>query len=323
MREEMTGKEGKNKMINYFSDTNSDTKETISVCVWNGVVVLYNELLLNNKLAEKFPLNCQNGQGICGVDEVSLSNAIKAEIPNIEMPIQSINEISENDVFSFDASKKEKKVFLYDALDLIEFLYRHLCSPQQIGRYHEYYSHQHYVFNKDISNEQENFISKINTIFHRNGLPYRLNDGKIERIIDETMKEIVERTSFYTTDGDLNSMLNIAYTKFKSPKKEIRHEALEKIWDAFERIKTIYSIELSMDKKQSIEKLIKDASDENEVMKILLTEDSHDLSKIGNNTQIRHHETDRIAITNERYIDYLFFRVSNIMQLFLKNIEKK
>lgn len=310
-------------MIKYFSDMNDDVKEIISINVWNGIVVLYNELISNNKLAEKFPLNCQDGQGICGVDEASLSHAIKAEIPNIEMPIQPINEISKDTMFSFDTPKKEKKVSLYDALDLIEFLYRHLCSPKPVGKYHDFYRHQHFVFDKDISNEQNDFTSKIDTIFYRNNLPYRLNDGKIERIVDEIMSEIVDRTSFYTADNDLNSMLNIAYTKFKSPKKEIRHEALEKIWDAFERMRSIYSVELSIDKKNSIEKLIKDASNENGVMQILLNEDTHDLSKIGNNTQIRHHETDKIAITDEKHIDYLFFRVSNIIQLFLKNIEKK
>ena len=308
-------------MVKYFSDTNHDVKEVISVDIWNGLVALYNELISNNKLAEKFPLNCQDGQGVCGIDKASLSHAIKAEIPNIETPIQAINKANQNDIF-LDTPKKEKTVFLYDVLDLIEFLYRHLCNPQTIGKYHDFYRHQHFVFDENILEEQQNFTSKINTIFSRNGLPYTLNDGKIERIVDEVMSEIAQRTVFYTTDTDLNNMLNIAYTKFKSPKKEIRHEALEKIWDAFERVKTIYCIELSMDKKQSIEKLIKDVSSENEVIQILLNEDANDLSKIGNNTQIRHHETNRIAITDERHIDYLFFRVSNIIQLFLKNISK-
>lgn len=310
-------------MIQYFSDKSNDAKEIISVDIWNGIVALYSELILNNKLAEKFPLNCQDGQGICGVDENSLNHAIKAEIPNIETPIHAINKVVKNDTFSFSAPKKEKIVFLYDALDLIEFLYRQLCSPQSIGKYHDFYRHHHFIFDENILEEQKNFTSKINTIFHRNNLPYRLNDGKIERIVDEVMSEIVNRTLFYTADNDLNSMLNITYTKFKSPKKEIRHEALEKIWDAFERIKTIYSVELSLDKKQSIETLIKKASNENEVMQTLLNEDTNDLSKIGNNTQIRHHETNKIAITDERHIDYLFFRVSNIIQLFLKIIEKE
>lgn len=310
-------------MIHYFSDTNKDTKEFISADIWNGIVVLYNELITNNKLAKNFSLNCQDGQGICGVDENFLNHAIKAEIPSIEMPVECINNIDENKSFPFDFSKKEKKVFLYDTLDLIEFLFRHICSPKPIGQYHDYYRHQHFIFNENISTEQNDFTSKINTIFHRNNLPFRFQDGRIERIVEETMREIVERTLFYTIDNDLNTMLNIAYTKFKSPKIEVRQEALEKIWDAFERMKTIYSLELGIDKKQSIEKLIKDISDENEVMQILLTEDAYDLSKIGNNTQIRHHEANKVAINNEKHIDYLFFRVSNIIQLFLKNIEKR
>jgi len=59
-------------MVKYFSDTNHDAKEVISVDIWNGIVALCNELISNNKLAEKFPLNCQDGQGVCGIDKDSL-----------------------------------------------------------------------------------------------------------------------------------------------------------------------------------------------------------------------------------------------------------
>jgi hypothetical protein len=308
-------------MFNYFSDKYENTSETISIDVWNGIVAQYDELVSNNILAKHFPENCYDGQGIVGVNKISLEDAIKSEIPEMSIPIRRSRPTSAS---SWDSSIEENGVSLYNTLDFIEFLFRHLCSPKPIGKIHDHFSHYHLSFDEDISQQQEDFISKINTIFHRNKLPYLLQeDGLITRINDETMAYLVMRDEFYTPDKDLNQLLNIAYSKFKSPKKEMRKEALEKLWDAYERMKTIYAIDPSTDKKGSIATLLKTISDESEAIVTCLDKDMQDLTDTGNGMHIRHYETDKVPITNDKHVDYLFFRMSNIIQLCLKSLEVK
>ena len=44
---------------------------------------------------------------------------------------------------------------------------------------------------------------------------------------------------FYTGDGELDRMLETARCKFINPDEAIRREALESLWDAWERLKTL------------------------------------------------------------------------------------
>lgn len=118
-----------------------------------------------------------------------------------------------------------------------------------------------------------------------------------------------------TNDQELDSLINEAKDRFFIPKdKQI---ALEKLWDAFERIKTYFG----SNKRKSSSELVSIASDgfnfefiENEFK--LLT-------KIGNEYRIRHHETDKIELTKSKHIDYLFFRMLSLIDLCIKSINEK
>lgn len=118
-----------------------------------------------------------------------------------------------------------------------------------------------------------------------------------------------------TNDQELDSLINEAKDRFFIPKdKQI---ALEKLWDAFERIKTYFD----SNKRKSSSELVSIASDgfnfefiENEFK--LLT-------KIGNEYRIRHHETDKIEVSKSKHIDYLFFRMLSLIDLCIKSINEK
>ncbi|WP_159949987.1 hypothetical protein [Polaribacter septentrionalilitoris] len=118
-----------------------------------------------------------------------------------------------------------------------------------------------------------------------------------------------------TNDQELDSLINEAKDRFFIPKdKQI---ALEKLWDAFERIKTYFD----SNKKKSSSELVSIASDgfnfefiENEFK--LLT-------KIGNDYRIRHHETNKIEVSKSKHIDYLFFRMLSLIDLCIKSINEK
>lgn len=74
----------------YFSDKeqlNKDKKltETISVNVWNGIVVFVNSLISNNNLAKDFPSKCPDGYDICGVNEHEFFVGANSIVPSFSV----------------------------------------------------------------------------------------------------------------------------------------------------------------------------------------------------------------------------------------------
>lgn len=117
-----------------------------------------------------------------------------------------------------------------------------------------------------------------------------------------------------TEDTQLNNLIKEAKERFFFPND--KQVALEKLWDAFERIKTYYD----SNKKQSSKKLIENASrgfDEG-----ILSKEFIELTNIGNQFRIRHHETDKLEITDNKHINYLFFRMLTLIDLCLTTINE-
>jgi hypothetical protein len=117
-----------------------------------------------------------------------------------------------------------------------------------------------------------------------------------------------------TKDVELNILIKESKSRFLNPKdKQI---ALEKIWDAFERIKTYFSA----DKKKSLTILLEQIS--SEIDKSELESEFRTLTSIGNNYRIRHHEQGKKSLTENDQIDYLYFRVLTLIDLCIKSINK-
>lgn len=55
--------------------------------------------------------------------------------------------------------------------------------------------------------------------------------------------------------------------------------------------------------------------------RMLIEEEFDNLTKIGNNFRIRHHETDKIEITDLRYYDYFFNRCVSLIALAVHYLE--
>lgn len=117
-----------------------------------------------------------------------------------------------------------------------------------------------------------------------------------------------------TNDEELNVLINEAKDRFFNPKdKQI---AVEKLWDAFERIKTYFDD----NKKESAERLVNLAS--NEFDKRLINDEFEILTKFGNDYRIRHHETNKKEIKNPKHLNYLFFRMLSLIDLCLTSIDE-
>jgi hypothetical protein len=99
-----------------------------------------------------------------------------------------------------------------------------------------------------------------------------------------------------------------------SPDPRLRQEALERIWDAFERLKTI---EPGADKKASVEALLRRAIAEPNLRENV-NDDMTDLTWIGNRFMIRHTETDKIPVGESDHVDYLFHRMFAVIRLLLR-----
>ena len=126
--------------------------------------------------------------------------------------------------------------------------------------------------------------------------------------------ELLFNEKIATKDEELNKLIKEAKDRFTSPNdKQI---ALEKLWDAFERIKTYFD----SNKKQSSEKLVNIVADGFDVDSV--NNEFKLLTLIGNTYRIRHHESDKKEIKSVKHINYLFFRMLSLIDLCLNSIKE-
>jgi len=125
--------------------------------------------------------------------------------------------------------------------------------------------------------------------------------------------ELLFNQETHTNDNELNNLIDESKRRFLNPNdKQI---ALEKIWDAFERIKTYFN----SDKKKSLSILLTTISID--IDKSELENEFRTLTEIGNNYCIRHHEKGKKALTEPSQIEYLYFRVLALIDLCIKSIK--
>jgi hypothetical protein len=197
-------------------------------------------------------------------------------------------------------------------LDLIQFCYQAVSNPIQTD-YHSFFRHYHLTF--DEKSGKEDFREKTNTIFRRNGIAFFLeHDGSIKRVVPELFKGFVS-THLRTGDAVLDKMIDDAQKKFLNPDTKIRKEAIERLWDCWERIK---SLENPANKKKSISVLLDKASAEPNT-RTLLEEEACKLTVIGNTFHIRHSEVTQVVITDNPMIDYLFYRLFAFIQMLVSS----
>ncbi len=285
--------------MEYFSERERGPKprieEDISSSVWGGIVVLIQSLVSTGAFGAHFPELCPDGAGPVGTDEQAFALSLQAEIPEIEWPLNT-TQIPDTLV----------------ALDIVQFCYLHVSKPIE-GDYHPFFRHYHLSF--DIEEGKIDFFKRINRIFSRNGIAYELNEnGNIIRLAPPVLREELASTDFQTGDSTLNKMLHEARQKFLNPDPAIRKEAVERLWDAWERLK---SIEDPSNKKRAITQLLNKASVDIKFREILVKE-ARELTDIGNSFHIRHSEVTQTAIQNPLHIDYLFHRLLSLIILLLK-----
>lgn len=162
--------------------------------------------------------------------------------------------------------------------------------------------------------EKTNFQQSINRLFKTQKIAFRLSDrGLIEQVIDYEVlsPELIDKIEKISEPG-VAELTEEAIKRHMQPTASSQKDAVEKIWDAFERVKTIYT---GLNKKASAEKLIDEISGDTDGFADILNREFAELTKIGNEYRIRHHETDKKEIRDIRHYNYLFNRCLSVIIL--------
>ncbi len=265
---------------------------------WGGLVALISTLSSNGAFGLSFPERCPDGTAIVGTQFYEMSLAICAEIPGLEWPLRA-----------------DRLTDVATAMDVLEFADAHVAQPIA-GSYHSFFQHSHLNF--DRAEGQRNFRERVNRIFARNGLRYRLSDiGLIERTVPTPLGPLLARSFPSTHDSVLDELLIDAMRQFADPNSSVRRDGLEKLWDAWERLKT-----LAVGDKKASTKAVLDAAAVEIEFRALLEAEAKELTRIGNKFRIRHSEASQTVIVEDSQIDYLFFRLAALLWLVISAVSE-
>ncbi len=260
-------------------------------------------------LANKFPEYCPDlGNVVCGLDVTSFEKMLKFQIPGL--------------FYGFDGKVVYPSVDEYDQyalLDYIEYIGMNIKDVTEYD-YHSFFQHHHLKL-ESTTQVFVSFQREVNEVFELTGLLYTLADSKrVERITtaDKQIDESKEMVQTITEPG-LKDLINDAISFYKHPNPAIYRSAVEKLWDALERVKTYY-VPAGMDKKNSVETLIKSIANNQQHYFDLFSAEFKTLTEIGNNYRIRHHETDKHDINDDNYFEYLFNRCFALIVLAIKYV---
>lgn len=126
------------------------------------------------------------------------------------------------------------------------------------------------------------------------------------------MQHVIEELNPASGDTKLDRYLIEARTLYQSRSEGERTFALERLWDAFERLKTL---DVPGNKPASASALLMNVQSER--FRAFVETEMVALRNFGNDFMIRHHETDKAPVPPESE-DYLFARMGSLI-VFLLN----
>ena len=113
-------------------------------------------------------------------------------------------------------------------------------------------------------------------------------------------------------------LLEEAISRYRRPSPKDTRVAVEKLWGAFERLKTYYK---DLGKAESASKIVNDIAGGEEQLAKWFDNEFKELSKIGNGCRIRHHERDQLEVTDPRLYDYFFNRCLLLIALAIQYLD--
>jgi hypothetical protein len=290
--------------MSYFSDRQGGAKprtvEDVSEGVATAVIGMIKTRIADCSFARAYPSTCfEYDAAVVATDETALRAAVQGFFPDLSWPLAA-GELVGN----------------HRALDLVEFTFEKTAEARARGdnaSHAAYASHQHLTF--DVGRGRDLFREEVNRLFEANGLVYALEEnGQVVRLAPSGITDAPAAAVFHTGDETLDGFLEQARAKYLNHEQAVRYEGLERLWDAFERLKTV---ETGADKRAQAEALLTEAAPKPEIRERLRTEMS-ELTSIGNKFLIRHTETDKVPIESDEDLDYFFGRMFMLIRRLLR-----
>lgn len=295
--------------------TKPRVNEQVDHSIWKGIIVILESLRSKNYFAEEFPEICpDNTSHICGTDDYKLNDILSSYF-ELSWPLAHTR-VEESNLWSY-SDPKPYSPGINLAFDLLEFLYAKTSTPHEYG-FHSFFAHAHLSFKPDNQAKNE-FRNKINEFFRIRGMIYEMNpEGQLQKIINDETKQLISKVlKFRSQDIQLNQMLYDAYTKISHYDLNVSYHALEKLWDAWERLKCYY---IPDNKKESAKEIIKLFSD-NPEFQAIINEEMRTITSLGNTFRIRHSEPTQVVLNSHSQINYLFHRCLALIVLIFDYIK--
>jgi hypothetical protein len=274
----------------YYSDRargpRARSEEQVDETLWEAIQALFARGVDTALFAQDFPIGCEDGKGVYACDRDGLVATVRAEIPDLG--------------YHFYQRGLPPTLAI---LDFLELMYRHASQPSERD-YHSYFQHHHLRFDRAAGRRE--LRETVNRLLARSGSVYELDErGRIQRLVPSPVHDLLALELPPTHDADFDRLLATSACKHLDPDPAVRADGLEKLWDAFERIKTI----LDQDKRKGANQLVEAATDGATPAEAeMLRSEMKTLTDVGNDFRIRHHET-RVSELTTASSDQLFVRM--------------
>lgn len=267
------------------------THDSLPVPTAMGLESLVKRRIGGNWLAEEYPSHCADGNGVEGTADSSVGLELVALVPEATWPL-------------FENFQSDETLF-----DTVEFVAQRLSKPSN-GQWHSFM--RHYELNFDRNAGRAQFRAEVNALLSRGGTVFEMNTAmQIQRVGSPEVQAALRALRPATGDVTLDGLLETARTLYLSRNPADRATAIEKLWDGFERLKTIDD---PTDKKNSATLLLANIPDA--AVRDVIEAEMFALTKLGNNFQIRHHEVNKHPVPADAQ-DYFATRMVNLIALLL------
>jgi len=194
-------------------------REDIPETAWRVLAALVRRRVEGNWLAKEFPTPCDDGNGIWGTNEELLSDTLEALIPELS--------------WSLDQNAPDTET----VLDLLDFVGQHIAFPVEES-WHSFFKHHELSF--DVRKGRVAFRRDVEEIFARTGIAYQIDSRMmVRRLGPPEARETIADLDPDSGDATLDELIRDARQRLLSRQPQEARVALEKLWDGFERLKTL------------------------------------------------------------------------------------
>jgi len=268
------------------------TIEPLRFRFWPAFAALVEDEIANGRLDYAFGHKARCGERTAACDYEALSRAVRQQIGRSGWPIEKVDLLDR------------------EILTLTEFFAGSVVEPAPLMcGYCEQY---HIAFGHSATDD---FALSVNGIFRSLALPMRFDDGKLIHDRSVVLSRAALEIGHLTNDTALLTLIATAVDDFFDGGDDRRWSGLEKIVDAFERTKAL----LSKNKRESVTTLINRVSPHIDLVEPLAAL-FRQLTEIGNQYSIRHHEPSQQPLTDPSLVEFLFFSYFNLVRFALTRL---